>query len=61
MAKTCDSMLSKNPIARSLDPGQESILLPYTQDLLRFIFENCEEGVEVTVHLVAINYWTHLP
>ena len=52
--KTREELSLKNPLAKSLDDGRESIQLPYTQALLRFIFENHEEGVEVTVPLIAI-------
>ena len=44
----------RNPNAKSTAPGNDSTLKPIEQDLLRFIFEHREQGIAVSISLVAI-------
>ena len=44
----------KNPNAKSTCVGVESVLKPIEEDLLRFIFELREQGIAVSISLVAI-------
>ena len=46
-----------NPRVLSTDPGRDSILKPYTEQILRFIFEKWEQDVEVSIPMVSV--FTH--
>ena len=48
------TLAERNPLARSVDQGRSSISDQHDQQLLRFVFENREQGVEVSVKMVAI-------
>ena len=47
-------MLAKNPKAKCLDDGCVSILKPYEQQLLRYIFELREKGAKVMIMMVLV-------
>ena len=49
-----DQLRAHNPRAMSTDPGRDSLLKPHTETILRFIFENREQGIEVSVPMVAV-------
>ena len=49
-----DQLKAHNPRALSTDPGRDSILKPYTEQILRFIFEQREQGVEVSIPMVSV-------
>ena len=49
-----DRLKAHNPHALSTDPGRDSILKPYTEQIIRFIFEQQEQGVEVSIPMVSV-------
>ena len=49
-----ERLRAHNPRALSTDPGRGSILKPYKDQILRFISEKHEQGVEVSIPMVSV-------